>query len=79
MTDAERLARAMWPDSPNATSVGIAAAQRLIDSGVVTVNPPPDPAVQISAAYWQTGVDSVGNFRRLIDDGWIVPGPRCEQ
>lgn len=80
MTDAERLAKAMqgaavggvaWPEF----------AQRLIDSGVVTVNPPPDPAAQIGNAYMDIAEPGrpIERIRRLIDDGWIVPGPKCEQ
>lgn len=49
-------------------------------SGVVTVNPPPDPAEQIAADvrvnYGIGGTTHI--FRRLIDEGWIVPGPACD-
>ena len=95
MTDAERLAKeyteaeggrwggaTQWP-------CRIAAMQRLIDSGVVTVNPPPDPADQIADAYGPIfdadceapfGVKDIRSrtIQHLIDDGWIIPGPRCE-
>lgn len=43
------------------------------------IDPPPDPAEQIMAVYWQTSGDSLTTIRRLIDDGWIVPGPRCDR
>lgn len=88
MTDAERVAKA-WGDL---LGIGAPAApeqverfQRLIDSGVITVPPPPDPAEQIADEFAATQggypVPSrpfIDGFRRLIADGWIVPGPRCE-
>ena len=79
MTDAQRLADAWTAVDDIADPVE--AAQRLIDSGVVTVNPPPDPAEQIAAAYLgeRPNPATVRSIRRLIGDGWITPGPRCGQ
>ena len=85
MTDAERLAKEYiegqdmeWGD-PMLWGNTIAGMQRLIDSGVVTVNPPPDPAEQLRVV-WNEMTDSYAvRFRRLIDDEWITPGPRCDQ
>lgn len=78
MTDAERLADAWTAEDDIADPVE--AAQRLIDSGVVTVSPPPG-AEQIIQAYWQlrNTHTAIAAFHRLIGDGWITPGPRCEQ
>lgn len=92
MSDAERLAKAIhaeekWRITPwdnldvSAQGARITCAQRLIDSGLVTIHPPPDPAEQIAEAW--RGASFTGSaptiMRRLIDAGWIVPGPRCDQ
>ena len=83
MTDAERLAKAytddrgLWWPAPGIVEV----FQRLIDSGVVTVNPPPDPAAQVRAEYvrrWGS-MTAVETLMSMLDDGWITPGPTCEQ
>lgn len=84
MTDAERLAKA-WHEARHDRSP-LEAFQHLIDSGVVTVNPPPDPAEQIAKALHEAFIDHAPELavsdesaiRRLIFDGWIVPGPACE-
>lgn len=84
MTDAERMERA-WREEARTNPNGVrAVCQRLIDSGVVTVNPPTDPAEQIAERYAAFGMrcatdGMIATFRNLIEDGWIVPGPRCEQ
>ena len=93
MTDAERLARVVWHEGPDRFRstwlLKVERAQRLIDSKVVTVNPPPDPADQIADAYGPIfdadceapfGVKDIRSrtIQYLIDDGWIIPGPRCE-
>ena len=80
MTDAERLAKVMGngPHQENWDEL----AQRLIDSGVVTVNPPPNPAEQIltefTKRWWESRCTAPVVFRSMLDDGWITPGPRCE-
>lgn len=85
-TDAERLAKAMRkvdvPLDPDGWHFFLEAAKCLIDSGVVTVNPPPDPADQIAAA-WFTEASAKSpsmteQVRYLIAEGYITPGPRCD-
>lgn len=93
MTEAEQLAKAWveargfewdggkrWPDN-------IAIAQRVIDAGWRFTPPePPDPAEQIADAWrWPASSEVQAPddvmpeaIRRLIDDGWITPGPACE-
>lgn len=82
MTDAERVAKA-WADLLGvnyANPAQVERFQRLIDAGVITVAPPPDPAEQIAEVYWQAEAPPQikARFTSLIADGWIVPGPRCE-
>ncbi len=89
MNDAERVAHVMWPapsreGSPLTWDQHIAAAQRLIDSGVVTVHPPPDPAELVMNEFvrrWSPpmGAPADDVLRSMLDDGWIDPGPRCDQ
>lgn len=92
MTEAERLAhvlqREMQPGVayddlvPAIKELRINLAQRIINSGVVIVTPPPDPAEQIAAALAipGAGMYAVENgVRRALREGWFVPGPRCDQ
>lgn len=90
MTDAERLARAWftaryeddrhfpaWDGLMSEQRVDhIAAAQALIDSGLVTVTPEPDPAEKIAHIHrdrWESVTTET--IRRLLDEGIIAPGP----
>jgi hypothetical protein len=85
MTDAERHAKRLCDDymtvagPSQRTRPNEKIIAQLIDSGLVTVNPPPDLVEQIIVAYFEgSDMTAQDRLRRLILAGWIVPGPACE-
>lgn len=76
-----------WSPPPHGPDIAAAGhslgwpVERVLEMAQPHIDPPPDPAEQIAEA-WRTmcGWAIFGAaFRRLIDEGWIVPGPRCDQ
>ncbi len=78
MNDKERLARAL-EEAPRDVNL-LAVAEHLIDSGLVTVNPPPDPAEWIVEEFRHRAshVGAYTTLRSMLWDRVIVPGPACE-
>lgn len=86
MTDAERLARVLWPkvetDPQTWRKHFVTIAQRAIDSGLVTVAPEPNPVDALVARFWDVvalnGHSDIAievTLRTLVAEGSIAPGP----